>query len=348
MRLPGKVRELFVTSLAELRRRYKDPRLRLRIEPLQLAALPWEFALLRQSAGEAVANDFLCLHRDVSITRYEVIGEAAPRLKPKEKFKIIIALASPIGLPELDLKADEKAILDAVRGLNARIPGGAIETGVLHPATREALLKAAAGADIFHFGGHGLFEGATLAEDGSFKKTGKIALEKEDGSEDRIESDRLAQILSRSDVRLAVLGACSTASRDAGGAWSGVAPALVRGNIPAVLAMQFKMADICAPRFFDVLDSLALAGCTIDQAVAEARHAVFVGITQGSADWATMRDWGVPVLYLRVPDGLLFPVVDQAQASAGDPGSALLRIRQELGSSAAKWLAPRSIESALG
>jgi hypothetical protein len=232
MMLPGKVGHLFAATLADLQKG-EGVRLRLAFEPLALAALPWEYALLRDAPNEATPNDFLCLHREVSITRSENVGQPLGPIAVGDKFKLVVTLANPDGsslnLADLDLDADRRAIQGAVDALNKE--GDFIEDVYLQPATRQALEVAVAGAHIFHFGGHGVFDGAELMADGSFRKKGKILLE-DNGNVDFYDSDTLANLLAPgaggAGVRLAVLGACNGATRDAGGAWTGVAPALVK------------------------------------------------------------------------------------------------------------------------
>ncbi len=307
--LPGRVRTMFEDSLNMLEQKGEGLRLRLSIEPIRLSALPWEYTHVQRAPGEKVPNDFLAWQRHVSITRYENLGSALTRPTGKDKIRIVVALASPHEEPNnpsnfspLDVKADETAITSAIGELKGKMP--AVEAVVLKQATREALLNAISGTDIFHFAGHGVFDGAELAPDGTFRKKGQIVLETMDNKADPYPSDQLARILGDTGVRLVMLGACNSAARDEGGAWTGVAPALVREKIPAVVAMQYPVADTAASKFMTYAYARVLAGYTIDEAVFEGRLAIF----SQAQDWAASRDWGAPVLYLRDDDGLLFPL----------------------------------------
>ncbi|RME49692.1 MAG: CHAT domain-containing protein [Chloroflexi bacterium] len=317
--LPGRVGELYNDSLKALAEG-EGLRLRLRIEPLALAALPWEYTYVQRTAGEKVPSDFLALQRRVSITRYETIGPSLRPLEGKDRIRIVAALASPIDERELDLDADRQAIAAAIAELKDKAQD--VEAVMLEPATRDALLSAISGADIFHFAGHGVFEGTELTPDGKVRKKGKIILETEDNESDRYDSAQLATNLGNAGVRLVVLGACNSAARDEGGAWTGVAPALVRENIPAVVAMQYKVRDRNAARFMAYLYARVLGGHTIDEAVFEGRQAIFTHA--GLED----RDWGVPVLYLRAADGILFPL---PTAEAGVPDSPVVVVQRRLG-----------------
>lgn len=316
--LPGRVGELFDESLKALKQE-EGLRLRLRIEPLELAALPWEYTYRQRTSGEKTPNDFLVL-RKVSITRYETIGESLKPIKRKEKLRIVVALANPIDEADLDLEADKRAIAAAITDLNAKTQK--IESVMLESATRDDLLQTLDGSDIFHFSGHGVFEGTDLTPEGYMRKKGKIVLETEDNESDRYDSTTLAVNLGNAGVRLVVLGACNSASRDEGGAWTGVAPALIRENIPAVVGMQYKVKDQNAARFIAHLYTLVLSGYTIDEAVAKGRQAVF------SHAELEDRDWGVPVLYLRAEDGFLFPLPPQ-EADAKESPTVI--VQRELG-----------------
>jgi hypothetical protein len=334
--LPGRVREIFTNSLNLLERNGAALRLRLSIEALPLSALPWEYTFVQRAPGERVPSDFLALRRNLSLARTENTGTALAPLSAKREFRIIAALASPRAdnYEPLQVELDSRAIDEALTATQKAIP--ALQPVTLNPATRAALTRALDSADIFHFAGHGLFDGAELMPNGTLRKQGRIVLVKEDGQPDPFASDQLAVALSNAGVRLVVLGACNTATRDEGGAWTGVAPALVRNNLPAVVAMQFRVADAAAPVFLSALYRHVLQGQTNDQAVSEGRVAMF---TQAQ-DWATERDWGVPVLYLQAPDGILFP----PSARAGRPTAGVPVSKRDLRIAIVTHFNPTSLE----
>lgn len=324
MMLPGRVGELFDDSLKAVADDGQGLRVRLRVEPLPLAALPWEYAYRPMTRGERVGQDFLAL-RDVSITRYETTGAPLKPLADKDTLRIVAALASPLDQDILNLEKDKEAIQAAVAELESHLEDGreAVESVVLEQTTRTALLNALDGADIFHFSGHGIFEGTELTPEGRLLKKGRIILETEEAESDRFESGQLAVALRQGGVRLVVLGACESAARDEGGAWTGVAPALVREEVPAVVAMQFKVLDKNAARFIAQLYTRVLGGSSIDEAVAAGRRAIFVHSDKGAAE----RDWGVPVLYSRAPDGVLFPLPEAPEGEAAGQEAVPLAVR---------------------
>jgi len=78
----------------------------------------------------------------------------------------------------------------------------------------------------------------------------------------------------------------------------------VQRGIPAVLAMlamQFEITDRAAIEFLQTFYEAIADRYPVDAAVAEARIAVNIGITN-------TLEWGTPVLYMRSPDGFLFSI----------------------------------------
>src|SRR5262249_53318025 len=138
--LPPRVREIFKNSLQIVQQRGQGLRLRLSLESLRLSALPWEYMLLKRTPGETVPGDFVVLQRDVSITRFENLGEPEVALTEKAKMRVVVVLASPTNLespnqlPVLDLTADEKAITTAIGYLQTK--SQSVESVVVTSATR--------------------------------------------------------------------------------------------------------------------------------------------------------------------------------------------------------------------
>lgn len=301
----GEVSRLFEKSLAALQAG-EGLRLRLHVDAVQLTHLPWEFISVRQSSSGPQESDFLALRREVSIARTETVEAAAPDPPKRSKVQAVVVLSDPRGQPDLDVGEDREAIENAVGALNKSTGEDLIELVFGEsPATREALMKALeGGADIFHFGGHAVYDQAA--------KAGKIILQLPDGTGDFYPGAELAQLLRDAGVRLAVLGACETGRRNGQNVWSGIAPALAHVGIPAVVANQFKIKDTSATLIASKLYHRVLAGHTVDEALFEARQAVyqFKGLAY--------RDWGTPVLYLNGRAGVLFPA--PAAEDAARPG----------------------------
>jgi hypothetical protein len=300
----GGVRRLFEQSLAAVRREGQGLRLRLRIDALSLANIPWEFTCLPQASGEAKPTDFLALRREVSIARTDTVESAPPGLPERGHVRLAAVLSSPADQQDLDVSKDEEAIQKAVNALRQATGKDLVEViWGKRPATVAALQAAVGeGVDLFHFGGH--------AEFNPIDQKGSLLLEKEDETADYYDAERLAVLLGNARVRLAVLGACESGRRDATNVWSGIAPALTREHIPAVIANQFRIRDASAILMAAKVYHRVLAGFTIDEALFEARQAIFQASEPGN------RDWGTPVLYLRESSGVLFPLPKPGEAQA--------------------------------
>ncbi len=119
------------------------------------------------------------------------------------------------------------------------------------------------------------------------------------GAPDRVPAGQLGVILREMGVRVAVLNACRTASRDGSRSWSSVAAALLKAGVRSVVAMQHAVLDANAVAFAAAFyRSLALGG-SLDEAARNGRIAVF--------DRGDGFGWGTPVLYLCGADGQVFP-----------------------------------------
>jgi len=180
----------------------------------------------------------------------------------------------------------------------------------LEDATLDEVQAAIVGAAIFHFAGHGVFSRQMGDLPGTYTGTGKLAL-----YDQAVDAEQLGINLRGNGVRLAVLGGCETGRRDGVNVWSGIAPALIKQQIPAVLANQLPIKDVCAIAFSKQFYGALVGGLPIERAVAAGRIAAYNADKDG-------RDWGVPVLYMRDADGVLFGgaadagVRDQAAARA--------------------------------
>jgi len=287
------VREIFARSLLKAG---PDGGLRLRLRlSADLAVIPWEYAYVERAGGEGI-NGFLALDPRIAIVRHEAFAASVTAPLLMGDIKVVTALAGAEGLPELDLDGEMKFLSEALRGLKG------IQLQLCQHATLKKLQPLLAGAGVFHFAGHGDFTRQMGARPGTYTGTGYLAFEDE-----RVDAEQMGINLRGQGIRLAVLSGCHTGRRDGVSVWSGIAPALVKGEIPAVVANQFTILDTCAIAFSHQFYQALAAGMPIERAVSAGRIAVY------NAD-KTGRDWGVPVLYLRAADGQLFGGAADPQA----------------------------------
>jgi hypothetical protein len=280
------VRELFARSL-DLAGQDAGLRLRLRLPP-ELAAVPWEYLYLdRLGASDAMAG-FLALDPRVALVRHEALPVPAPVPRASGNISVLAVLASPPGLETLDLDREEQHLQQAV----AQQPG--MQLKLLKDATLDEVQEAMPGIRVFHFAGHGAFRQQAGEAPGTVTGTGALALD--DGM---VDAEQLSLNLRGNGVRLVVLGGCETGRRAGAYVWGGIAPALARFGVPAVVAHQYAILDQCAIAFSQRFYSALAGGLSIERAVSAGRMAAY-NVDQSG------RDWGVPVLYLRASDGELF------------------------------------------
>jgi hypothetical protein len=141
---------------------------------------------------------------------------------------------------------------------------------------------------ILHFLGHG--------------KPGALALgDLPNGETSWLEDESLSDFLRSGGVKLVVLQACEGASPSEELAFTGTAAQLVKTHIPATIAIRYPISQSLAWNFVKTLYEKLAAGEPIDVAVQAGRAQLAMG-NQSHAS----RDFGAPVLWMRLRDGLLF------------------------------------------
>jgi hypothetical protein len=287
------VREFLALSLAGLG---TDVGLRLRLRlPEELAVIPWEFAYVERAGGDGM-DGFLALDPRIAMVRHEMLADGAADTRLAGDIKVVAAFASAENLPELALDEEMKLLGQALEGVEG------IDVQCCRDATLAKLQPLLPGAGVFHFAGHGDFTRQIGARPGSYTGAGFLAF-----GEERIGAEQMGINLRGEGVRLAVLAGCHTGRRDGVSVWSGIAPALVKARIPAVVANQNSILDTCALAFSRALYQALAGGLPVERAVAAGRIAIYN--TEPNAP-----DWGVPVLYLRAADGRLFEGAADAAA----------------------------------
>jgi tetratricopeptide (TPR) repeat protein len=284
--LVGEVRVRYEASLREARRQNKGLRLKLQVQPSELSALPWEFLYDSE-------RDYLGLSTMTPLVRYLDAPQPVERLTVTLPLRILGMVASPQGLPQLDVRREKRHIEEAVKGLQAK---GLVELTWLEGQTWRDLqrrMRREEGWHIFHFVGHGGFDPES--------DEGAIALADEAGDKDLLRATALARLLDdHYPLRLVFLNSCEGARGSESNAFSSTAATLVRrGGVPAVVAMQYEITDKAAIEFSRSFYEAVADGLPVDAAVAEARTAVSM---------RSALEWGTSVLYMRSSDGRIFDV----------------------------------------
>jgi tetratricopeptide (TPR) repeat protein len=257
-------------------------RIRLRLPPA-LASIPWEYL-------HDAEYGFVGLSPETALVRYVEMPTPVTPLPVSPPLRVLAMISAPADVPELQGEEEWGKLNEALQDLAGR---GMVQVDRLEAGTLAALQRPLRLHDyhVLHFVGHGGYD-----EDA---KDGALALEGADGRSRLVTGRDLGLMLrGHRSLRLVVLNACEGARSAPDDPFSGVAQALVRQGVPAVIAMQFEISDPAALVFSQSLYQAIADGFPIDLAMVEARRAMFA--EGNEVEWAT------PVLYLRAPDGRVF------------------------------------------
>ena len=306
----GEIRTLFEQAVKDAG---QDGGVRLRLltsEP-ELSRLPWEYSYLPLYKGAIDYRHFLVLNPQISLVRHEPIAKRHPKVEgaTSNTLRLLVAMANPKG--DLNLEKEKNNLTTVLDGF--KVDGVTFEwQPLLENATVQDLTSALMKKpELFYFAGHGQFD-----------KEGYIQLQgATPGSAQAMPATQLALRLKQAGVRVAVFGACESAQRDGASEWAGIAPTLVAEGVPVVVAMQYEILDKHAIAFSEAFYVALAAGLSVDEAVSSGRLAMLgqevsnqrtlvpAGKTDGSQSDKPPANvqWGVPALYMRSADSVIFP-----------------------------------------
>ena len=284
-------------------------RLRLRLAPAELNALPWE--LLWCPADD----EPLAISTDTVVTRYLNLKGRVAQLETLRPLRLLALLPRAPGVAS----AAHQAALDAaVADANRRLARGApplveitwLTDLVTADAVREAMNTVR--PHLVHFIGHGSFEAGQPS----------LLLTDAAGDPQPAPGSVVAGFFRNYDsVRLVVLNACQGAAADSAQALLGLAPRIAGQGVPAVIAMQWDIFDWAAQQFaasfYRTLWTGAEAG-EVETALTRARAALF---DQAPA----LAVYATPVLFLRAEGERLW------SAEAPGPGAPSVVIGPDVG-----------------
>ncbi|HRW06597.1 MAG TPA: CHAT domain-containing protein [Caldilineaceae bacterium] len=286
----GEIGQIYRTSLGMVRSQGHRLRVRLRIEPPELASLPWELL------HDAQEEQSFAISPEVALVRYVPMRLPVRPSAVTLPLRLLVVLASPIDQPGLDVTTERRHIEEA---LQERVAKGEVQVTFLEAATVANLQQALRTVQphIFHFVGHGIFDG----------ERAQLVLEDEEDRSVLIDERIFRELFAgSSETRVAVLNACQTGRTSTVEPLVGLAPRLLQRQLSAVVAMQYAITDqaglIFAREFYR---SLAV-GLPVDAAVDEARRGIWLELG------AEQSEWAAPALFMRAADGQLFAVEKKA------------------------------------
>jgi len=276
----SKIKETYTRAQGRLQDQ-QGQRLRFDIDPAltEITALPWEFLYDPDQGPLALL--------DAPIVRYLAQQAPTPTLAAQLPLKVLVTGAVTPPAPAVERELAE--VRAALSELEAR---GYVTIQVEEHLTQASLQRRLReGFQIWHFIGHG-----GTSRDG---RSGTLLFEDGTGSSKAVSAAELNILLNRSGVRLVMLDACGSAEIRID-PYRSIAPALIRAQIPAVIAMQMTVPQDATRAFAGEFYRALAEGFPIDACVTEGRKAV-VGATG-----LRNPDWGIPVVYTRAESGRLF------------------------------------------
>jgi hypothetical protein len=164
------------------------------------------------------------------------------------------------------------------------------------PTSLDHLVRALSrdgGYHILHYLGHGMLQREQVG----------LFMENEEGQIHIVKDQDIASRLLALDTlpHLIFLATCDSAKREPGNPnpFVGLAPKLIRVGVPAVIAMQDKIAVPTARTLTRHFYGQLLDHGIVDKALNQARSFIY-----GSDSTA----WSIPVLFMQLKDGILFDI----------------------------------------
>lgn len=268
-------------------------RFRLEIRDPDLIALPWE--IMQPQPGQSAIS----LSPDILFSRTISEVEPLPELRTDQAINILLVLGHDHKL-QLDQEASllKKILLEGCplgKTLTEYAPC-TVKT-LVKPTKTELIQELETKAyNVFFYAGHGLPD----PDGGSLFLTNEL----------KINGIELAQVLTRTGIKLGVFNACwgarPAAIHHQAIPASSLAEVLIRHGVPAVLGMRDEIADAESQSFIQTF-AASLRSCKlIDQAVAAARQELLTLYKFNQPAWT------LPVLYLHPDfDGELIKSLDQ-------------------------------------
>ncbi len=308
-------------SLTIARHESKHLRLRLHVAaaaPAELHDLHWE---LLYDPGKQIA---LGRSQEIAFSRYLGVsfepGKAVVGWRPR----LLVVLSCPrdladYGLPTIDRDVLRRALEKALSPLAELVSWEFLQGPATVERIRDRLV--AGELDALHLAAHGLLP----AEE----PTARLVLETGDGRADFASEELFAEVFAgQRNLRLVTLIACHGGAPASSDPFSGLAPALVRRGIPAVLAMRREISLDGATRFAEHFYRNLARGGRVDAAANEARLQLYLGEPDSP-------EWGTPALFMHLAEGRLWqppniveetttvpvPTDDVAQAADSEIGN---------------------------
>jgi len=245
--------------------------------------------------------------------------------------RILLVTARPDDAGFVDPRGIARELLEEVA---PQVEAGTITLEFLRPPTLPALRKRLTdrklpAVQVLHFDGHGAFGDVWMSRDGLHLRSsgprGMLAFENEEGKQELVSAEDLAQVLQDSGVRLAVFTACQSAQGAMDDVFSSVAARLLKGGIDAVVAMSASVLVASATRYVEAFYRALAKGEAVPLAQERARQALHDDprrhlsgrYQEDEGEPVRLSDWWLPHYYQQRP--LLLEPTTSALAGRSSP-----------------------------
>ena len=301
---------LFGNSNSEIRRAFEKARnaavtrnglrvrMTIRASAPELHAIRWETLVDPSDGTRLLLQENLLFSRFLSTQDFQI-----RRLGGADELKALIVISNPKDLETqwgLTKIHREGELSRAKRALSMRTEGGlsitprSLDTSAtIYNIVTELRDRY---SDILYLVCHG-----TITPEGG----PRLLLEKEDGTAQSVSGRELVERLHDMSQRprLVVLASCQSAGDERSNALTAIGPKIAMAGVPSVIAMQGKISVESIEKFMPRLFQELSKDGQIDRAMTVAR-----------GDIRDRFDWWMPVLFMRLKTGRLWP------ATAWDPG----------------------------
>ena len=295
---------------------------------------PWEYLYVPENPLDPNTGFFLGERTNFVLTRYMPLVDSEPTIQIRPPLRILFVVLSPSDLPRIEYEAVLETLLRLRnQGGQSRIdlwilterhtPDGSRYPDVDAEirTNYRSFLNSVDQFDphVIHIISHGRY-GSTDEN----APCGQMAFPRSDTKAGWIRDQDLANDLTGSpSLRLVFLQACETAQTTSSPyqVISGMAQWLAQKNVPAVIAMHFRVESSLANEFARAFYEALVERTPIEVAMHAARRQLYISGVVGESQ---RTGFGLPVLYLRGSGALLTPL--ESPASSAKPESTDARI----------------------
>ncbi len=256
-------------------------RLKLDIQPQEMAALPWEFLY------DSRRSEYLCASHSVSLLRSFEAPESAKAGRLAPPLRVLAIVPSPSDLPALDVEKERQRLETATALLQKR---ELIELTWVEGQTWNDLQSTFQEGPwhVFVFVGYGGCDRDT--------DRGYVVLADSTGNTYPLSATRLSNLVSRHDsLQLVLLDGRQERPDNEPDRFSRTATMLVQQGVPSVLVMQHDVAESATDAFAQTFYPALGMGDPLSHAVEAGRQAMRSASPQTPA-------WGTLALYTHQPD----------------------------------------------